>query len=513
MRWIKLNKTRGAYRPPQRDASLQKPLERSLILRTAQIRELYSNSADLLIHEIKVCGVDCAVVMCEGLVDTETFSQIFARPLTELTIENATASDVMAWVQSHSLMAPDQKAARTYGELFRFIMSGFVVLLVDGIAQAQVFGLQGYPGRSVSEPEGETNVRGSREGFIEKLRPNLSLIRRRLKSPDFVFEMQTIGEKSRTDCAIVYLRGAVSPELLRSVRARLKKISIDVVLESGYIQPFLEGKMLSLFSSVGCTERPDTLCAKVAEGRVGLIVDGTPYALIVPFLFTEHFQSFDDYAHRPYFSTFIRILKYTCFALAMLLPGLYVALGSFHPELLPQSLLARLAVSEEVTPFPLMLEALLIFFLYEVMREAGLRMPKSVGHAVSIIGALVIGDAAVNAGIIGAPMVLVVALTAIGSFVVPSLYEPVTALRFAFILLGGILGVFGIFLGLCAVLVNLCALSPFGIPATAPVSPLSLYAQRDVVLRLGWRTLARQDLRVSRLRGGTRSRKGGVYKK
>lgn len=491
----------AAYRPPRRDTRLEEALESSLPQRLTKIRALYSNSADLIIHEVRVCGVNCAVVLCEGMVDTNTFSEIFAKPLTELTIENAAAHDVLDWVRTNSLMAPDQKQARTYGELFRFIMSGFVVLIIEGIPEVQVFGIQGYVGRSVSEPEGEVNVRGSREGFIEKLRPNLSLIRRRLKSPSFVFEMHTIGEKSLTDCALVYLKGAVSQKLLRRVRARIKKIRIDVVLESGYIQPFIDGGPTSLFSSVGYTERPDTLCAKVAEGRIGLLVDGTPYALIVPFLFTEHFQSFDDYAHRPYFATFIRLLKYICFAVSMLLPGLYVALGTFHPELLPNSLLNRLVVSEEATPFPLMLEAILIFFLYEVMREAGLRMPKSVGHAVSIIGALVIGDAAVSAGIIGAPMVLVVALTAIGSFVVPTLYESVTVLRFLFILLGGMLGIFGVFLGLCAVLVNLCALNPLGVPTTAPLSPFSLYAQRDVVLRLGWRKLSREDLRVNELRG------------
>lgn len=249
------------------------------------------------------------------------------------------------------------------------------------------------------------------------------------------------------------------------------------------------------------TERPDTLCAKVAEGRVGLLVDGTPYALIVPYLFAENFQSLDDYSHRPYFATFIRWLKYAAFALSILLPGLYVAVGSFHPELLPATILTSLVVSEETTPFPLMFEALAVFFIYEIVREAGLRMPQAVGHAVSIVGALVIGDAAVSAGIIGAPMVIVVAVTAISSFVVPSLYEPVTVLRFAFILIGGLSGVFGVVLALCAVIVNLCAVNPLGVPATSPATPFSLYPMRDVLFRWGWRTLAREDLRVQDLAG------------
>ena len=178
-----------------------------------------------------------------------------------------------------------------------------------------------------------------------------------------------------------------------------------------------------------------------------------------------------------------------------------MGLGSFHPELLPKNLLLKLAQSESVTPLPLMFEALLIFFIYEIMREAGLRMPKSVGHAVSIVGALVIGDAAVTAGLIGAPMVLLVAMTAISSFVVPSLYEPITLLRFGFILIGGVAGLFGIVLALCAVLANLCAVNPFGIPATSPAAPFSLYAMRDVLFRVGWQTLSQEDLRVQGLTG------------
>lgn len=455
----------------------------------------------MIVHELEVSGIHCAVLLCEGMVDTNVFSKMFAAPLTGVKLEQPEHALLADWVRHHSLLAPDQKEFYTYGELFRFMMSGFVVLLIDGEAMGFAFGIQGYTGRSVSEPEGESNVRGSREGFIEKLRPNISMVRRRLKSPDLIFEMGEMGEKSRTDIALVYLRDMVSPELLRRVRYVIAKVKMDVLLESGYIQPFLDSGPVSIFSGVGYTERPDTLCAKVAEGRIGILVDGTPYALVVPYLFNEHFQSFDDYCHRPYFATCIRWLKYAAFLFSILLPGLYVAIGTFHPELLPSRLLMQLVSSEETTPFPLMLEALIIFFIYEIMREAGLRMPKTVGHAVSIIGALVIGDAAVTAGIIGSPMVMVVAVTAISSFVVPSLYEPVTILRFAFIVVGGMIGLFGVILGLCVVLANLCAINVLGIPETSPTSPFSGYSMRDVLFRWSWRTLAKEDLRIQDLTG------------
>ena len=491
----------SAYQPPQPDTGLDRKLAPTLQQRLADLREMVGNTGDLIVNELTVCGIDCAVVMCEGMVATAVFAELFAEPLTALRLDQPTPEKLLGWVRHQSLLAPDQKEFQTYGDLTRFIMSGFVVLLAEGVEPGLAFGIQGYDGRSVSEPAGESNERGSREGFIEKLRPNLALVRRRFKSADLTFEMVNFGVKSRTDGALVYLRGAVSPELLEEVRRRLSQVKIDVVLESGYLQPFLDAKPLSIFSGVGYTERPDTLCAKVSEGRIGLLVDGTPYALVVPYLFNEHFQSFDDYAHRPYFATFIRWLKYAAFLFSFLLPGLYVGLGSFHPELLPRNLLLKLAQSESVTPLPLMFEALLIFFIYEIMREAGLRMPKSVGHAVSIVGALVIGDAAVTAGLIGAPMVLLVAMTAISSFVVPSLYEPITLLRFGFILIGGVAGLFGIVLALCAVLANLCAVNPFGIPATSPAAPFSLYAMRDVLFRVGWKTLSQEDLRVQGLTG------------
>lgn len=507
MNWFKnlweQNSGRSAYSAPAPDAMLDETLLPPLSAKLARIKEFFGASSDLVIHEVQVCGINCAVLICEGLVNTTTFAEMLAEPLTALRLDDPTPAALHDWVKTKSLMAPDQKEITTYKELFRFLMSGFAVLLIDQIAPCAVFGLQGFAGRSVGEPEGERNVRGSREGFNEMLRPNLGMLRRRFKTPDFIFEMFEIGEKSRTDGVMIYNRAAVAPELVAEVRRRIADIKIDVVLETGYIQPFLDGKPLSLFSGVGVTERPDTVCAKVAEGRVCIMLEGTPYALIVPYLFSENFQSADDYSHRPYFATFTRLLKYLAFGLSVLLPGLYVALGSFHPELLPGLLLSKLMASEQSTPFPLVIEALMIFFLYEVMREAGLRMPKSVGHAVSIVGALVIGDAAVTAGIVGAPMVLIVALTAISSFVVPSLYEPVVFLRFAFILLGGLFGVFGVALGLCVMLVNLCAINPLGVPVTSASTPFSLYGMRDVLLRVGWRTLAKEDLRIGQMPGSS----------
>ena len=376
--------------------------------------------------------------------------------------------------------------------------------MIDGVDRGIACGMQGYSFRSVSEPSTEMNITGSREGFVEPIRVNQTMIRRRLRSPSLKFEMYPIGEKSRTDICLVYLTDTADPRMVEEVKRRLGKLSSDILLSQGYLRPYLEGQPLSPFSSVGTTERPDTLCAKINEGRIGILVDGTPFALVVPYLFEEHFQSMDDYSYRPYYGSFIRLLKYFAFLLSIFLPGGYVAITSFSPEMLPDTLLFNIAASEQQTPFSMMTEALVIHLIYEIMREAGLRLPRPVGHAVSIIGALVIGDAAVKAGIIGSSMVMVVALTALSSFVVPSLYEPAAVLKFVFILVGGTS------VGFVLLLTNLCALESLGVPVMAPLSPCAPADLRDGLWRTGWKKLGSFRLRIQDLPGsGWKQQKQG----
>ena len=485
-------------------------LNRALMENMVKVRALSQNSTDLLERQIEVSGVPVAILMCEGMVNLQLFTQILVRPLTELSLENADGEAVARWVSRQTVLSGDQKEFFTYDELFSFLMAGFVVLLIDGVDRGIACGMQGYSFRSVSEPSTEMNITGSREGFVEPIRVNQTMIRRRLRSPSLKFEMYPIGEKSRTDICLVYLTDTADPRMVEEVKRRLGTLSSDILLSQGYLRPYLEGQPLSPFSSVGTTERPDTLCAKINEGRIGILVDGTPFALVVPYLFEEHFQSMDDYSYRPYYGSFIRLLKYFAFLLSIFLPGGYVAITSFSPEMLPDTLLFNIAASEQQTPFSMMTEALVIHLIYEIMREAGLRLPRPVGHAVSIIGALVIGDAAVKAGIIGSSMVMVVALTALSSFVVPSLYEPAAVLKFVFILVGGTWGLFGISVGFVLLLTNLCSLESLGVPVMAPLSPCAPADLRDGLWRTGWKKLGSFRLRIQDLPGsGWKQQKQG----
>ncbi len=472
------------------------------------IRRLFDNSGDLVCREIQIDGLNIAVLQCESMVNGERLNRAFILPATGLTFGANPAQEFSNWLQSEMVASTDQAVVHTYEDLFTFIMSGFVAVLVQGLNYGFALGMQGYAYRSVSEPNYEVNERASREGFVEPIKINMTMIRRRLKTPKLVFEMLKVGRVSHTDVCMCYQTDQVSRRTLEQVRRKLKTIDLDVVLESGYIQPFLEDGDSILFSSVGVTERPDTVCAKVSEGRIAVLVDGTPFALIVPYLFVENFQNFDDYSKRSYFGTFIRWIKYASFLFSVFLPGLYVAVATFHPKLLPPVLLFKIAAAEETTPFSLMLEALCIHFIFEIMREAGLRLPRPVGHAVSIVGGLVIGDAAVTAGIIGAPMVMILALTAISSFVVPSLYEASMVLRFAFIVLGGLMGLYGIALGSMIVLVHMCAQTSYGIPFLAPITPFSKWDMRDVLVRRDWKHLGKKTIQVQNMPGSSQTSEG-----
>lgn len=482
--------------------SLENKLRKSLTDNLIILRNKCDNTTDLNIREINISGIDVAMIIMEGMVNLQVLAtMVLDKILLKDFGDNVNNEDIYDYIEKETLTAADLKDSYDFDEVFKFLMSGFVVFLIDGIDRAIVMGAQGFSFRSISEPSSEVNEKGSREGFTEPLRINMTMVRRRIKDPRLKFELMSVGSISKTDICLVYMTNVVSKKLLREIRHKLTQTDLEVVLTSGYLQPFLESKTATLFSDVGFTERPDTLCAKIQEGRVAIMVDGTPFSLIVPYLFTENFQSIDDYAHKPYYATFIRSIKYISFVMSILLPGMYVAIGTFHPELFPDSLLFNIVSAQETTPFPLVLEALVIHFMYEIMREAGLRLPRPVGHAVSIVGALVIGDASVTAGLVGSPMVLVVALTAISSFVVPSLHEAISVLRFAFIVIGGTLGLYGIALGGAVVLTNACALQAFGVPYLTSIAPFSIFSMRDVFVRRSFKVLQKQTMNIKDLNG------------
>ena len=465
------------------------------------IKDMFGESFDLVIKQSDINGVKIAFVLLDGMYNNLLVSEAVIEPVLS-TDFSCTEPEILAdYIVSRRVTECDSKKLTTMQSAVDMLISGCLLFFIDGIPECRSFSVQGYPKKSIDAPESETQENGSHEGFGDMYKDNVTLVRRRLKNPYVRFETVTVGETSRTSVCICYHAKRADPLIVKDIREKLESADLDIVAGAGAIRPFLEEKHPSLFSTAGTTERPDVFAAKIAEGRVGIIVDGTPYALIVPHLFIENFHSLDDYLSRPYYATISRMLKILCFFLAVFLPGTYVAVGTFHQEIFPSAIIYDIVSSLQNTPFPLVVESLVIHFIYEIVREAGLRMPKTIGHAVSIVGALVIGDAAVTAGLISAPMLIIVAITAICSAVTSNLHQPTSFLRMIFIITGGLTGLFGIMTGFALVIVDLCSRNSFGVPVTSPLSPFDAFAMRDSVLFAGWKTVGRRFMKIQNLKG------------
>ena len=465
-----------------------KPLNPELKANIEEIKRISGGSSDLLVNEFVTGGIKCALLCCEGMLSTSTITELILRPITQIpAMEDS--HRLFAHIQNNMLLSVDRTDAKNYGDLFRTLNSGFAVLIAQGINKALAFGVQGYAVRGIDEPSGEANIMGAHEGFVEVVRTNMSLIRRRLKSPFLVMELFLKGDKSHTDMCLCYMQDRVPKKLLEEIKSSLDKMELESILSTGYVRPFMESRSFEIFNSTGTTERPDVLCSKLIEGRVAVLIDGVPFAIIVPRLFCESFQTLDDYAFMPCYSTFIRWIKYGAFIVSVILPALYVAIAEYNPELLNSTLLMILVESEKNAPLSLFAETMGVLLMYEVIREAGIRLPKPVGGAVSIVSGLIIGDAAVTSGLISTPLLTITALAVISGYVVPELNPAVTLLRFAFLIVGSTLGLFGISLLACAVLVNICSTEDYGFPYTAPISPFKPKGMRDTAVRTGIRKM------------------------
>ena len=475
-------------------------LSQSLTENTRFFQQKFQNAMDFMLRDLDLGGVPAALLGLDGLVNKQVITLSILDPLLAAPPPDKPGEAALAYIEGQVLATMEQKRVGDTAQALTLLMSGFALLLVEGCREGLAFGVQGFATRGPEEPQNEVMQRGAKDGFTESFLTNIAMIRRRLKTTDLKFEKVEVGAQSHTPLALCYLQGVASPAILAQVKQRLAACDLQTVLGAGYLSGFLDRGRL--FRGVGMTERPDVVCGKIEEGRIAILVEGTPSALLVPFLFVENFQTLDDYLARPFYGTFLRWLKYAAFFLSAFLPGLYVAIVTHHPEMLPEALLLKIAESESQTPFPIMAETLLLYFLYEVLREAGLRAPRSLSATVSIVGGLVVGDTAVAAGLVGAPSLLVVALTAIAGYAVPRLYEPLALLRLGFLLAGNFLGVWGVVIGLTVLLMDLCGTSSFGVPLLSPIAPFrGELAARDVLARADWRRLARRRATVQTMPG------------
>ncbi|WP_413023968.1 spore germination protein [Peribacillus frigoritolerans] len=472
------------------------------------IKKMLGNSSDIFTRDFqagKNGEIKLGIVYTDGLTDSASIQGFILDTLmveirnSDFDIKALNSSDCFEMIKSHTLPVGGIVEITEFQKLFHHILSGDTMLLMDGSPIGIALGSRDWVDRGVQEPSSQTVVRGPKDGFTETLRTNTALIRRRIKDPNLWLETKQIGEKTQTDVAIMYLKGVASDKTVSELQSRLNRINIDAILESGYIEELIQDEVYTPFPTVYNTERPDAVAAAILEGRIAILVDGTPFVLIVPALMVHFFQSSEDYYQRADIATLIRILRYLSFFLALLTPSLYVAVSTFHQEMLPTPLLISLSSQREGVPFPAFVEAMMMELVFEILREAGVRMPRAIGSSISIVGALVIGQAAVEAGFVSATMVIIVSLTAICSFVFPnnSMSIAFRMLRFLFMILATTFGLYGIILGLIVMVLHLNSLRSFGLPYLAPNAPFILQDQKDNILRMPLWSLSKRPRLIS----------------
>ncbi|MCP1307882.1 spore germination protein [Paenibacillus tyrfis] len=467
---------------PSNDASTEASL---------RIQQALRECADVVVQPVHACGtVSCTWIYISSIVDHQVLqSEIVA--LLRPRPEPVTSERLFSLLCEGSLLSVPVTVTEDESAAVQALLHGSAVLLIHGRRELCLVPVKKYTSRAVTEPKNENVIVGPQEAFIENLDANLSLLRHIIKHPSLKIERHILGEYTQTAVCIVYIEGLLKPGLLKHVREKLDGIKLDGILGINYLAEHLESAPYSPFPQIQFTERPDTLAAALLEGRIGVIADGTPVTLVAPVTFFSLMQSAEDYFQRYFAATWIRWIRYFFTVISFLLPSTYVAVTTFHPEMIPANLLTTIAASRENIPFPALVEALMMEIAFEGLREAGIRIPRPIGQTVSIIGAIVIGQAAVQAGIVSAPMVIVVSMTGIASFIIPhfELGLSFRLLRFPIMLLGGALGLFGVIIGVFLIYWHLVTLHSFGVPYMQPFAPLVFSQWKDAMVRAPWTKL------------------------
>ncbi|MBU5355965.1 spore germination protein [Paenibacillus silvae] len=475
------------------------PIHPNLHENIAYCKNKMGNSNDLMIRPLQTLHKWASVLLyVDGLVDVQVLNTAILQTLMqERGLPDFSADDEhLSYLQNDVLTAGEVLYVEDMDDAIHSMLAGDVILLLEGSTRGLKIGASGWEDRPVGEPVSQTVVRGPMEGFTENIRTNTALIRKRIRDPQLWIEERVIGHVTKTRVAVVYLEHIVNEDVVKELRSRLDGIDIDSILESGYIEELVQDKTKTIFPTMYNSERPDAVSAALLEGRVAIIVDGTPFVLLVPALFVQFFQSPEDYYQRADISTLIRMIRYLSFFIAMLAPSFYIAISTFHQEMLPTNLLISLAAQREGVPFPAFIEALLMELTYEILREAGIRIPKTVGQAVSIVGTLVIGQAAVDAGVVSAAMVIIVSITAISSYVIPEngLSISVRILRFVLMILAAAFGFYGILIVLLITVTHLCNLRSFGVAYMTPFAPYIQKDLKDTIFRVPWTRMKTRPL-------------------
>ncbi len=452
------------------------------------LQSVIKESFDIVYYEFETADKQkYLIVYLDDIIDKE----ILDRDVIGALIKNAdgkknVSKNISVEYLKSIIYFTNIRHSSAMAEIIEKLLAGDTVIFAENLDEALCLPSQGWIQRSIIEPEAEIITKGPREGFVETLKTNRSMLRRKIQNPNLVFEALELGRQTGSAINLVYLDNIANKQILAELKKRLRKIDIDAILDSGYIEELIRDEMFSPFNTVGYTERPDIIAAKLLEGRIGILCDGTPVALTVPFLFVENLQANEDYYTSFVAASINRTLRYISFLLTVFVPGLYVALVTTHHEIIPIKLLFSLIAARVGVPFPTIIEVLLMIILFELLRESGLRLPKGLGQTVSIVGALVLGQAAVEAKIISAPVVIIIAITAITSFIFYRVNGMIMVSRLIITLLGGLFGLYGVTLGLIAIFIHMYSLQSFGIPYMSYIGSTKGQELKDTLVRAPW---------------------------
>lgn len=477
------------------DIVLTKVLQENVDIISAYFRD----NATLIKREIEsrsFPGMKYCLLYTDGMVDNRLVNEDIIRPLLEFKCSPHTA-DIMDVIAKQVTLSNSTEKTSNIDDILQAILYGDSVLLAENTSEVLILNTKGWITRSIIEPEGEKVLKGPREGFNEALMVNLTLLRRRLRTPDLKMKFKVFGTRTKTRACICYLDSIVNKDVLAELEKRLNTFSIDGTLDVNYITEFITDTRHSPVKTVGSTERPDIVAAKLLEGRVALILDGTPVVLTLPHLFVEHFQSDEDYYLNYFFTSFNRIIRYTAFFISTSIPAIYLSLVTYHQEMIPTPLITGIAMARLNVPFPSVVELVLMLLVFEMLRESGARMPGMMGQALSIVGALVIGQAAVQAKLVSATVIIIVALTGITGLMVPHVKGFALLLRFSFVALSSFLGLYGFLFGSLAALIYLFSVNSFGIPIMTGSYALSQQDKKDIFYRAPWWSMRKRPKLLS----------------
>ncbi|SDY09242.1 spore germination protein KA [Evansella caseinilytica] len=473
-------------------------------------QEQFKSSEDIVYHQFTLpSDISCALIYIKGMVNLELIHNHLLAPLINNKDMETTLDELLQKIAyQKKISVSGYSVTRDLNKAKLELLDGNTILLMDNEEKMAVFPLIDYEVRAISESTNESVIRGPRESFVEDMQINITMIRRKIKSEKLAIESFRFGELTQTKTSILYIDGICEKKLIDEIKSRLQRVEIDGIFDPGYLEDFLEDSPFSIFPQLESTEKPDVVSACLLDGRAVIMTDGSPNCIIAPVTFFMLMQSAEDYYHRHFIGTWVRWIRLFSLATALLLPSLYIAVTTFHPEMVPTNLILTISAARDIVPFPGILEAMMLELTFEVLREASVRIPKLIGQTVSILGALVIGTAAVQAGIVSAPMVIVVSLTGITSYVIPhnNLVNAIRLLRFPTLIMAGVLGLFGIMMVILLILIHLCSLRSFGTPYLTPVAPFKFSDWKDTYIRVPFWLMSKRS-HLPTTKNQTRSKK------